>query len=864
MKTSTQFDILAPLNRFPVDAACILAQDIKSTQQLRKLLLESTFYKWHRVEVATFEQILQGKQSFNVDIVLLVFDRFQDVNCEKIVAFQERFPNLPIVVVINSDEAPFYYQLIECGIQDCLTTPLLNEPFLTHTLLNAHSRHQILNKLVAETNFSAALREIAIALNSIHNLEEVMNKILDTIGYLIPHTAANIALIEGDACRIAYQKGYDPNILPSGAFFPLDWHAWLIMYQSQKPFLIADTQNSAHWYASAKLDWIKSYLGAPIISHGNVIGFLNLDSEHPNFFNEWHLYCLGAFADQVAIAVSNAETYQTLESNNQEIAKLHRGYSLLMVGLNEYQTIDEMANLATKTITETFGHTDCGLMLVDDHKQKLIRVARNGTYGLAASEPLPLDGKGLAVQAVKTQQTIYVPDVRQDERYIATDPRTQTELVIPLLINKDEVLGVLDLQSPKLNAFTERDIQLLEVFASRVAIMLDNVRLYEALRNHASILEEKVKQRTSQLRRTLDQIEAIFNNSLDAIILTYPDGQIRQTNPSCDALFGYKADILFGQQIEILFSEEDYPKLKAAQEHLVKHQRYERIELLAKRSDGTTFPADVAISLIYDDKGWQRILYSLRDMTQLKEAEEQLAKALAHQQELNNLRTRFIRAMNHEFKNPLTALLTQTENLVHYWDRLSDETRQQKIRKIYDLLLYQREQLEDILNLERLNSRAVNFDPQPLDVVAFCQTIIERLVFALQSKHPIDFQFKGENPTIIIDRAVLDMVLSNLISNAIKYSPNLTPISISLEIENAQLMIRVTDQGIGIPPEAQLRLFQPFFRAANATDFKGTGLGLSLIKAYIESYGGVIRFESNVDEGTIFEVRLPIKVEETK
>ncbi len=862
MKTSTQTDILKPLDTSPIESVLILASDLAKTLPIAELLSNSVYHDWDNVANDTFEAALQRKDVSTIDVVLMVFDQIDDKARDLITTFHLTQLHVPIVIVINTDESPFYYNLLACGAQDCLTTALLKEPFLTHTLLNAVSRNQIINQLVEETNFSEALREIVMALTSTHDLTLVLNQILDMIGVLIPHTAANIALVEGELCRVAYQRGYQHHELPTDAFFPANWHAWSVMYQDQAPFLISDTTNDSHWYARAGARWIKSYLGAPIISHHNVIGFINLDSDQANFFTEQHRHRLKSFADQVAIAVSNAHTYQALDMNNQEIAMLHRGHTLLMVGLNDYQTIEEMANHATYTITETFGHADCGLMILEPQAGVLRRVARHGPYGMSASEPIPISGNGLVPFAVQTKSIVYSPDVRQDPRYLPNEPRTLTELVIPL-INNGEILGVLDLQSAQLNAFSARDIRLLEVFASRVTVMLDNVRLYETLRDYANTLEARVEQRTAQLQHTRDQIEAIFNNSNDAIILTYTDGQIRQTNPACDVIFGYPTDGLFERQILDLFVKADHARLAAAQLNLIELHVNERLELSAVRADGTTFPVDVALSLIQDDdQAWQRILYSLRDMTDVKEAAAQLAKALDREREINELKTLFIRATNHEFKTPLTAMLSQAESLVKYWDRMSEESRKEKIDNIYQLVLRQREQVESVLNLQRVSNDEVSFNPQPTNIPARCQVIIDRMIFTMQCLHPIRFDWTGYSATARIDRDLLEMVLSNLLSNAIKYSPKQTPIEVYLELNTYQMQLSIKDFGIGIPTDAQIRVFQPYYRAPNAGSIVGSGIGLSLIKAYIENYGGAIRFESHIGQGTTFVVQLPIQAED--
>lgn len=859
MKKVKHADVLLPLQVTSSQAVLVLSTRLKLSTSFVELLAERMLYNWKHILADTFQNVLSRESLYTADVLLLVFETDDGVS-QTVGNIHALYPDMPLVVAVTVPTSDIYHNhnLLQYGVQEVLYGPLLHEPVLSHALLNAIERWRVLSLVFEQKVFLNALRDITLILNSVHNLNDLMNGILDTIGRIIPHTAANIALLEGDVCRIAFQRGYDQFALPVDSTFPSTWNAWTVMMYEQRPYLIADTSQDPHWYLYPDGRWIRSYLGAPIISHGNVIGFINLDSNQEKFFTDLHRQHLQDFAEQVSIAVSNATAYKTLEENNHEIAMLHRAYMLLVGGLNEYQTIEEMANHATLTITETFGHVDCGLMLVDIENSLLKRVARHGLYGISASEPLPLNGKGLVPEAVRKREIIYVPDVRSDERYIPTEPRTLSELVIPL-INKDEVLGVLDLQSAQLDAFSPREINILQVFANRVAIMLDNVRLYATLRQYAESLEMRVESRTLQLQHARDQVEAIFNNSIDAIILTYPDGKIRQTNPACEALFGYGPDDLFGESIQVLFVPDDHAKLDKMYKQLLNQHGSDRMELTAQRADGLSFPVDVAISFIQDENlAWQRVLFSLRDMTRIKETELQLARALEHQEELNNLKTRFIRAANHEFKTPLTGMLMQTENLVNYWDRMEDDERHQLIENIYQLMQRQRAQVDSILKLQKLSNDDVAFNPQLTDVESRCREIIERTLFTMQVKHPVEYSWQGMSKSVMIDRDLLEIVLTNLVSNAIKYSRDHTPIEVQVTILDEQMQLLVRDYGIGIPENVQPRLFQPFYRAPNATSIEGTGLGLSLIKSYIENYGGAIRFESQVNVGTTFVVQLPL------
>lgn len=199
-----------------------------------------------------------------------------------------------------------------------------------------------------------------------------------------------------------------------------------------------------------------------------------------------------------------AESVQThikrIEQQNWENATLYKALSSLLIS----QDMAEVAQQMAASLVAHFDYVDCGVMVLDAENGEITRLGRVGEFGVAPQARLTLKGKGLVPECMRTGQTIYVPDVRYDPRYLSSHVRTRSELVVPLIAD-GQVFGVLDLQSPNLDGFSARDRRIVGEFAAHAAFMLDNARLYQLLRRYNSELEDRVMTRTSELSLALDR-----------------------------------------------------------------------------------------------------------------------------------------------------------------------------------------------------------------------------------------------------------------------------------------------------------------------------------------------------------------------
>lgn len=249
------------------------------------------------------------------------------------------------------------------------------------------------------------------------------------------------------------------------------------------------------------------------------------------------------------------------------------------------------------------------------------------------------------------------------------------------------------------------------------------------------------------------------------------------------------------------------------------------------------------------------------DITGLKRSEEQLQQALVHEKELGELKSRFVSMASHEFRTPLAAILATTETLTIYREKMTEPQIDARLDKIRQQVGYMKGIMEDVLQLSRIQAGRVDFNPAKDNFDALCREIVEE--FDSQELHHGRIIYEAKQPSVIgsFDRRLMRQAISNLISNGLKYSPQDKSIRVELTQDQDEIVLKVVDQGIGIPPDDLKRLFEPFHRAANVGAISGTGLGLSITKQAVELHGGKLFPTSEVGVGTTFTVVLPMNNE---
>jgi signal transduction histidine kinase len=237
---------------------------------------------------------------------------------------------------------------------------------------------------------------------------------------------------------------------------------------------------------------------------------------------------------------------------------------------------------------------------------------------------------------------------------------------------------------------------------------------------------------------------------------------------------------------------------------------------------------------------------------------EKIRATLEKEKELNNLRSRVIRTISHEYRTPITIISLASELLRSQYLRLSEQQRFSCWQQIQNATQHMANLVEDVLLLNQAEAGEIQVHLAKLDLVAFCRELVEEFQFIANPQQNLEFIYKGEEVRTYLDKTLLRQILSNLLSNALKYSPVDTKVSFELICSLDEAIFHIRDSGIGIPLEDRPRLFESFHRASNISNLPGSGLGLAIAKKCVDLLGGTISFETEVGFGTTFTVRLPL------
>ncbi len=363
------------------------------------------------------------------------------------------------------------------------------------------------------------------------------------------------------------------------------------------------------------------------------------------------------------------------------------------------------------------------------------------------------------------------------------------------------------------------------------------------------------KQTAEVLREQRDFLHLVINSVPDLITVNDRTGYFHIVNERAAQIYGLtSADLVGKTDAEVnhnpgevaFFLQTDQTALDSEQavfiaEQTIQGRDYQTTKIPLRHSAGQP----------------DRLLVVSSDITERKAAEAVLQQAVQKEKELNELKSRFVSMASHEFRTPLTSILLLTETLIFYRQKLTDEQVAQRLENIREQVGYLKDITEDVLQLAHTQTLRGEISSTWLDLDALCRSIIGEFQERPDISQRLLYSCDDDLHAVKLDKKLMRQIISNLISNATKYSLENTAIHIRLAYSEETLVLQVRDEGIGIP-EADLRhLFQPFQRAVNVGDISGTGLGLAIAKEAVELHGGTISVESQIDVGTTFTVTIP-------
>lgn len=369
------------------------------------------------------------------------------------------------------------------------------------------------------------------------------------------------------------------------------------------------------------------------------------------------------------------------------------------------------------------------------------------------------------------------------------------------------------------------------------------------------------------------EFEALFNNAAIGIIIVDSVGTIVLANQFALQQFGYRDEEIIGQKIEKLIPQRFKAKHETHRDTYHNHNPHSRpmgtgLDLYAAKKDGTEFPVEVSLSTYTTPEGRFTIAF-VSDITIRKESQDALVKlnaaleekvkertlsleeALEKEKELNELKSRFVSMASHEFRTPLSTILSSAYLVSKYVESEEQPKRDKHIQRIISSVNMLTDILNDFLSVGKIEEGKIQVRIFDVDIPETVSSLLNELFHILKKGQKINYKHDGNNITLI-DAALLKHILMNLVSNAIKFSPEDSTISVTTNVTQNEFVLSVKDEGVGISDEDQQHLFQRFFRGANVTNIQGTGLGLHIVSKYAELMNGDITYETALNKGTKF------------
>jgi signal transduction histidine kinase/CHASE2 domain-containing sensor protein len=358
-----------------------------------------------------------------------------------------------------------------------------------------------------------------------------------------------------------------------------------------------------------------------------------------------------------------------------------------------------------------------------------------------------------------------------------------------------------------------------------------------------------------QFARSQSTHAAIASSLPVGLLAVDLDGRVWFCNPLATEWFGIEVgERLQPQLVPLWFSQSDWHSIwqlvqsgKEVRRELEQGERWLEVKfkpLFYQALTGAIAPTTPT-----------GVLLLLQDITLHKQVEVEIRNALQREQELNQLKSRFVSMVSHELRTPLTTIHSAVD-LIEYYELSTDE-RWELLQQIRASVRNMNQLIEDVLSLNKADAGKLNFQPIYLNLNEFCQHILAEFALTDRNRHQVSFAYHGDRHDIWADTKLLRQIFNNLLSNALKYSPNGGKVQVEVDYWIECVVIRISDEGIGIPIQDQERLFEAFYRATNVDTIHGTGLGLAIVKRCVDVHEGQIHIASEAGKGTTFTITLP-------
>jgi PAS domain S-box-containing protein len=643
--------------------------------------------------------------------------------------------------------------------------------------------------------------------------------------------------------------------------------------QSGKPLLVSSLQQVN------QIDKIEieergqetqSVVAVPMILGGKALGMLSAQSYQAGVYTEEDMQILGTLANQAVVAIQNGRLFaetQNLASNLElrvvertaQLQREQQNTETLLRILTEVSSsldLDRALNRTLSLLNDAIGAEQGTIMLV--HAEDNLLHYRAG-YGYLTDQTdfnnrgftLKI-GEGLAGWVVQHREAVLVDDLHVDPRWVRSRSGRdhRSAMIVPMLVGEDAI-GVLMVFQRAANFFSPELLTLVKAIAGQVAVAINNAHLYELIRDQAERLGVMLRKEQEEASRSQAILEAVA----DGVLVTGPDNRITFVNSSTEKILTLEQARLLGSSLDAfagLFGQAAGSWMSTIRRWSEDPSSYQTGESYAEQLElesGKIILVHLAPVILMND--FLGTVSIFRDIT--------------HEVEVDRLKSEFVATVSHELRTPMTAIKgyvdillmgaagALNENQIHFMEIVNNNIDRLNIL------------VTDLLDISRIESGRVTLNPQPVDLREVAEDVLQEVMRRSQNENKpmaVSLDAPKKLPPVLGDAERVRQIINNLVDNAYNYTPHNGMIRVGLHEVNGDIQVDIQDNGVGVSPEDQARLFERFFRGEHPLVLAtpGTGLGLPIVRQLVEMHNGKIWMKSTgvLGEGSVFSFTLPL------
>ncbi len=738
----------------------------------------------------------------------------------------------------------------------------------------AIENNRLVEDLRRQVNTLSLFNELNRSITTKLDLPLVLNTVVQSVTNLLEYDFSTIFLSEDETEHFVplASSGYALNLLDD-LDVSCDSEAVRRVANTGMPLVVEDVQEE-RGYIQGRVP-VGSSIMVPLVVEGRPVGILTADRRTQGDFTPAEVATLTALADQVSVAVDNARLFEEVKrfseelearvtERTQELAEalehlrlqrdrsevLYRIASELVASLDMDRVLSQALMLLQRAVRADQGAV---VLLNNDTGQLIYRAVIGHTEPIApGGEQAPFDRReGLVAWVLEHKEAVILPDVQTDDRY-QTDVFAGmcATMVVPILGNAGEGMGIILLQSEKNDIFNESHLQLVEAAAIQLGNALNNAELYRMIREQAERLGEML--RTQRIEAAKNQ--AILEGIADGVMVADADGRVILFNAAAERILSINRNqALDRHQDEILSLYGNETRGWLSQIERWKEDPAGKDEggdaFISHRLEVGRRYVGVRVSPVVSQGGeFLGIVSVFRDITAEIEADR--------------AKSEFVSTVSHELRTPMTSIVGYVDLMVN--GAVGELTEMQlsflkKVKNNADRLTIL---VNDLLDISRIEQGHIELQREPLVLMDVVQQVVDLMRPKIEEKgQSIEVVMPEGLPEVHADAARLNQIVTNIVSNAYKYTPIGGAITLYAYVRDEMMHVAIKDTGIGIAPENQQKIFDRFYRVEDdpaVYEVSGTGLGLAITLSLIQMHGGEIWLESVLGTGSIFTFSIPL------